>query len=136
MTGPTFGHHYFRLVTVSLACAVCLVGLGYFPTMRMTAGEGLTGMLLGIGSSLAASALGAVPVCLAMTQSRDKVPIAILLGTTVRFIVILSLVAVLALTGVVDRVTFIVWVVISYLLMLLVDTLMSVSSLKAGRENC
>ena len=92
-------------------------------------------MLLGIGSSLTVSVLGAVPVCLAMTRSRDKIPIAILLGTAVRFIGILLLVVVIAFSGVADRVTFVVWVVISYMLMLLVDTLASVSSLKAGREN-
>ncbi len=92
-------------------------------------------MLLGIGVSLAAGLVGAIPVGMAAGQPADKAPVAILTGTALRFLLVLLGVVLILISGAVHRKAFIIWVVISYLILLLVDTLVTVTSLKAARED-
>ena len=130
----SFGHEYARLAFTSGLCAACLAIAGYFPTRALAADGGLIGMGLGIGVSLLAALVGAIPICMAASQSPTKGPTAVLAGTAVRFILVLGAVVPISFSGLVHRKAFIVWVVISYLVLLMLDTLMAVSSLKAARE--
>ncbi|MEE9297094.1 MAG: hypothetical protein V3W34_19305 [Phycisphaerae bacterium] len=131
MSNQTFRYYYLRLLAVSVACCVGLIGVGYLPTVHIAGAGAVTGMLLGVSVSLAASALGAIPVCLALGQGRDNAANAILAGMCLRFLVVLILVASLAFSGLVDRVVLVVWVAVSYLVLLLVDTLLSAASLRS-----
>ena len=130
----SFGHEYARLAAISGLCAVGLAVAGYFPTRAMAGDHSLVGMAVGIGVSLFAALIGAIPICMAASQSPTKGPTAVLAGTAVRFILVLGAVVPISFSGLVHRKAFIVWVVISYLVLLLLDTLMAVSSLKAARE--
>ena len=134
MPNQTFRFRYFKLMAGSAACCVVLVGVGYWPTLNVAGGPGVIAMLVGVSASLMASALGAIPVCSALAGPVDKAPIAILLGTCVRFLVILLLVASLGFTGLVERVPFVVWVAVSYLSLLLLDTLLSTLSLRTLQQ--
>ena len=134
MSNHSFGHYYVRLVAISAACCAILAAVGYLPTVRLAGAAGLEAMLFGLLVSLATSALGAIPVCLAMGQGRANAANAILAGMAVRFLTILILVASFAFSGLVDRTVFVVWVAVSYLALLLVDTLISVATMNSLQE--
>jgi hypothetical protein len=135
MPPKSFRQEYLKLATVSLLCAACLALVGYLATRTMTIQHGLSSMLLGIGVSLIAGLIGAIPVGMAAGQPANKAPVAILTGTALRFLLVLLGVVLILFSGAVHRRAFIIWVVISYLVLLLVDTLVTVTSLKAARED-
>lgn len=122
------------MLAVTVLCGAALGLIGYWPTLRVAGGPGVAGMLVGIAMSVTAGALGSIPVALAMVGDRDKVPTAVLGATCIRFLVVLLLVASLGWTDLLPRVPMVAWVAISYLVLLLVDTLGAVSSLRALRE--
>lgn len=134
MANRTFGHYYLTMIAASVLCGLALLGIGYFPTLRITGGDGLTAMLVGVAVSVVATAMGSLPIALALTGPPDKVPIAILGATCVRFLVVLMLVAPLAYFEVVRQVPFVLWVAISYLVLLVADTLNAVFILRGLRE--
>ena len=134
MTNRTFGHYYLIMIAASVLCGLALLGIGYFPTLRVTGSDGVTAMFVGVAVSVLATALGSLPVAFALVGPPDKVPLAILGATCVRFLVVLVLVAPLAYFDVVLRVPFVLWVAISYLVLLLVDTLNAVFNLRSLRE--
>jgi hypothetical protein len=111
----------FGLQTLGLSSAALL--LGYFPTVRLAGSATVFSMIAGVGVSLAASWAGAVPVALrryraAAFGSGNVVMVTML----VRFVVVLALVLLIALSGMVDRAVFLIWVGISYLVLLAADT--------------
>ena len=86
----SFGHEYARLAAISGLCAACLAVAGYFPTRAMAGDHSLVGMAVGIGVSLFAALIGAIPICMAASQSPTQGPTAVLAGTAVRFILVLE----------------------------------------------
>lgn len=132
MSHQGFLTQYGRLASISGACGLVLAAVGYLPTVRLGGETGATGMIYGICVSLVAGLVGAIPVARALSHSDTNVPIAVLLGTALRFLVVLMMVAALVFSGFVDRVAFVTWVGISYLLLLLVDTLASLAWLKSA----
>ena len=134
MLHQTLVRYYTRLASISIVCGLVLAAVGYVPTSRVGGEIGVTGMWYGIAVSLVAGLVGALPVAHAMSQSNANVPIAVLLGTAVRFLLTLMLVASLVFSGLVDRVAFVTWVAISYMVLLLVDTLASLACIKTAQE--
>jgi hypothetical protein len=129
-----FGRSYLRLVAVGILTAVLVALLGYWPTVRM-AGPGAVGaMLVGIAASLLAGLVGAVPVGLAAAAEPGKVPQAVMASTALRFIVVLGAAAAVILSGRFDRVVVAVWIAVSYMIMLVVDTAFAIRVVAAGRR--
>ena len=128
-----FGRKYLCLAAAGVATALALALLGYFPTARLAGSEALAGMFVGIGVSLVAGLLGAVPVGLTAVRTPEKTPQAVLLSTALRLVVVLALTASVILSGWFDRIVVGVWVGISYLAMLVVDTVFAVHVVGAGR---
>lgn len=129
------GQALIRLVGVSLAAAAGLALLGYVPTVRLAGREAVGEMLSGIGISLLAGIMGAIPVARSISShDPQQVPIGILASTAVRFIVVLALAAPAALSGWFDRGPMLLWVGISYLVMLAVDSIYAVRLIKAGQH--
>ena len=119
---------YLRLVGISALTAVGIAVLGYFPTVQIAGPAAVPGMLVAIGASLLAGLLGAAPISLAMAKAPDKTPQAVLASTALRFVVILALAAALILCGWFDRLVVGVWIGISYMILLAVDTMFVVRS--------
>ncbi len=124
---------YLRLAAVSAATALAVGLLGYMPTVAVAGRDTLPGMVAGIAVSLVAGILGAIPVGLAVSRTPQKAPQAVMLSTALRFAVVLALAAALILSGRVDRVVAAVWIGISYLVMLAVDTVFAVRAVAAVR---
>lgn len=111
-----------RFFALSLSVTAALILLGYQPTVRLAGSAAVVGMLTGCGISLTASWIGAVPVAMAGRLFGADVPLAVLASTALRFVVVLVLALTMILSGWVDRMVLLIWVVISYLALLVVDT--------------
>jgi hypothetical protein len=120
----SFGKTYARLLAASVATAAGLVLLGYFPTLRLAGAGAIGAMVAGIGISLVAGCVGAVPIGLAGRGDSRKLPQAILFATVLRFLVCLALAASALLSGLFEPLKVLgLWVALSYLAMLVVDTM-------------
>lgn len=125
MTTP-YAYTYTRVALASLGTAVAIALLGYFPTVRLAGRKAIGAMLAGIAISLVAGCISAIPIAGARSADKSKRPLAILMATTIRFLVALLLSASLLLSGWFDRSTLVLWIGISYLLMLCVETFCAV----------
>ena len=134
MPHRSFGLYYLRFVGTSAACVGVMGAIGYVPTVRWGGVAAVTAMFVALAISLASSLLGAVPLCYALVTAHEKVPAAALAGTAIRFLVVLPMVALFALARVVEPTPLVVWVVLCYLPLLLIDTVLSVVSVKAAEE--
>lgn len=134
MPQRSVGYHYLKFVTPAVLCVAGMGAIGYVPTLRLGGSTATTAMLAALGISLAASLMSAAPIAFALACAKDKVALAALLGMTTRFLVVLAMVAVLALTNQVAAKPLVVWVVISYLVLLVVDTIVSVLGVQRSQE--
>ncbi len=121
---------YVKLVATALLVTAFIAGAGYFPTLKWAGSDHIAAMIAGCTVSWIASCFGAVLLARALSRPSSETATAILASTTVRFFVVLALVAPLTLSGWFDRVVFVVWVAISYLLLLAVDTCYAVRLMK------
>ncbi|MGB2986147.1 MAG: hypothetical protein WBE26_09720 [Phycisphaerae bacterium] len=126
---------YLRFLALAFGVSVGVVLLGYLPTVRLGGTEALPGMLMGCGISLLASMIGAIPVVAAWRGPATKMPLAILMSTAVRFLVVLLLALSVALSGWFDRTPLLIWVALSYLLLLVADTLYAVRLSASDRKS-
>ncbi len=103
------------LVTLSLAL------IGWPPTRRL-AGEGaLSAMLAGVGVSLIASVAGGLPILVAELRRGSAAIRDPLASLAVRLLLALAGAIYVLLLGTVAKTPFLIWVGISYLLLLPVD---------------
>lgn len=116
---------YLRFLAWAVAVAALVAALGYVPTRRL-AGEGaVPSMLAGCALGLLASAAGGIPVA---RSRRLPAPApaqrlqAMMLSMGLRFGVLAVLGASAALSGWFERGPLLLWVAISYLALLAVDT--------------
>ena len=134
-SGPSFVRTYVAFVGVALATAslvACLGGavVGFsWPQGRWPS------VLAGCGVSWVASCAGAIPVAMAVSARSAQTFNAILGSTAARFLVVLVLVVPLTYCGWFDRVTLVGSTAGSYLLMLLLDTVLAVRVIKRIGES-
>jgi hypothetical protein len=122
----TFGGSYATFIgsglivaTVTAATASCFVGRDGWPAIAA-----------GCAASWLASCVGAAPVALGVATAPQNAANAVLAGTALRFIVVLALAAPLLLGNWFPRTTLVVCLGISYLLILLTDSLLAVRMIR------
>lgn len=133
--GSSALRHWLFFVAASLATAVVLMAIGYYPTVKIAGKGAIAGMATGCGASLLASCLGAIPLALAATGRVSHSANAVLGSTLVRFMTVLVVVVPVAFMDMPHRTVFVFWVAISYLLMLAVDTGLAVRTLRRASDN-
>jgi len=121
----------FGLSTLGLSAA-CLL-LGYLPTAQIAGVGSTASMIAGVAVSLTASWAGAVPVALTRAKAATFGPGNVVMAAMlVRFVVVLALALAVAMSGKVDRAVFLIWVGISYMVLLAADTHYAVATSAAG----
>ena len=133
MVRGRFVRWYATFVAIALVSAGAIVCVGYVPTVHLAGGEAVWSMLLGCGVSWVASCAGAIPVARALSARSTQPGTAILASTMLRFLTVLLVVAVLTLGGWKNRNVLVFWVGVSYLLMLVVDTVFALQVMKRVR---
>jgi hypothetical protein len=130
----TFGGYYAAFVGMGLATALVVAAVGYFPTVRIRGGEGAAALAVGCAVSWIASCIGALPTAAALAARPKQAGTAVLASTMVRFVTALVLVVPLVLSGWFDRTVLVLFVAITYLMMLMVDTLLAVRIIRRAEE--
>ncbi len=114
---------YLKFAAAAAAVTAALAALGAVPTRSLADGPGVAAMLVACGLSLAASLAAGLPVARAAARPGGSPVVAVLAATGVRFAVIVPATVAAALSGRWPRGPLLVWVAISYLALLAVDTL-------------
>jgi hypothetical protein len=118
-------------VTLAVAAAA---GLGYYPTLRLAGVQARSPMLAGCLVGLIANWLGLASLHLASFNDPARRPTAVLTAMAVRFAAVLLLALAAALSGWFERGPLLIWVAISYLVALFVETLWLVHARRNGIE--
>jgi len=121
-----FGRVYAVFVSVAFFSAGVIGVIGYLATQIWRDGQGVSSLLAGCGISLISSCVGAVPVAWVLSCGSGQIAHAVLGATAARFGTALLLVAPLVLGGWANKEWLVLWVAISYVLMLPADTLLAV----------
>ena len=116
----------FKLLVLGLVVAALIVALGYLPTKRLGGPGAVSAMLAGCAISLVASIVGSIPIIVASRGPGRQMPTAVMLSTALRLMVVLALALSAALSGWFERAPLLVWVAISYVLLLATDTVFAV----------
>jgi len=125
---------YGRFVAWTVAaCGVVLV-VGYLPTRSLGGEEAISAMVAGCLISVFASLVGGIPVALARRDSLGGIQ-SILASFALRFIVVLAAALAVALSGYFERGPLLVWVGISYLACLVVDTRYALAAVRRLTES-
>ncbi len=132
---PTPVGVFVTLVGVALLTTGLIAVLACVATASMPDGPPVGAIVTGCGISWLASCAGAVPIASALASKSPQLATAILMATAVRFVAVLVLVVPLVLSDWFDRTTLVVCVGVSYLLTLLLDTLIAIQKMKRVFED-
>jgi len=131
----SFLRSYAVLLAVALLTGVLVAVVGYVPTARMTSDLGVRSMLAGCAISWIASCVGAIPLALMNSGGRSgDATLAVLSATALRFLAVLVLVVPAVFVGWFERTVLVLWVALSYLVILGVDTTVAVRMLRSTRQ--
>ncbi len=133
--GGSFWASYATFVATALLTATVVAALGYVPTVRLAGSDAAWPLVVGCGISWLASCAGAVPLALAATGKPSQAASSILVSTGVRFLTVILVVAPVVLSGWLERTVLVLWVGISYLLMLLVDSAFAIRVMNRAVES-
>lgn len=123
-----------KFLAISFAATLVIAGLGYWPTLRLAGDDAITAMVAGCFVSFVASGIGVIPVLLARRKPTSNITQAILISTGLRFIVVLMLTLSIALSGWFETAPLLIWVAISYMALLSIDTLFLVRVSKSNPD--
>lgn len=107
------------------ATVAILLLIGYWPTRQLSGGDGLRDMFAACALTLLTSWASLLP--LMFRRPDTKFAMLVLVSMTVRFALVAVGALAMVLLGWVQRGPFLVWVALSYVLLLVPDTLLAVS---------
>ncbi len=130
MPNLSFAKAYWLAVGATFAVAAVLGLIGSIPATQWYGPKAGATVIVGCLVSWLTSCVGAIPLAAGLTKSPNKQAEAILGATALRFMTALVLILPLLLSGWFDRATFIVAFMLSYLVLLLVDTVVVVQLMR------
>ncbi len=112
---------FLGFVCLLLLVTSVLALLGWLPTKRLAGESGIQAMLSALAVTLSGSILSGIPVWRAEGSDQPASTSAVIGSLVIRFFFVLAATLYLVLNGLAERVPFVVWVGLSYLLLLPVD---------------
>lgn len=119
---------FLRFCSWVLLASVVIGALGYLPTRALVDGGAVAAMLAALGAAALASILGGVPVVVARLRGEAK-PSAVMVSTILRLVAVVVLAVLAALLLKLPTGPFLIWLALSYLLLLVIDTRYAMSVL-------
>ncbi len=129
--GPAARGRYLGFLKLVAGVLAALLTLGYLPTMRWTGDKGVSAMVAGCAVSLVGSVAGTLPLLLSRGRSQIEAVPVVLGSIALRLTVVVLLAAAVALLSPVAIEPFLIWVGISHVSLLVVDTLYARSEVLA-----
>ena len=123
---------YVKFVAVAIGVAVVVVAVGYFPTRNLAGAEAIPSMLAGCGVSVLGSIFGTIPIAQVRGGRRRDMSTTVMVSSAIRLAIVVVLAVAAAWSGFFQRVPLLIWVAISYLILLVVDTTFAVGSRPAN----
>lgn len=123
---------FVKLAALSLGVAAALAVVGWLPTTRVAGADAWSAMLAGIGVSLTASFVGAIPLCTVGRKPPRERHTATMAAMALRMFVTLGLFAAAAFGTGVSRMPLGLWTGISYLCFVAVETYGAVRLIRSG----
>jgi hypothetical protein len=120
MSGSDGVRGFVKFVLLALLVTGAVLLAGYLPTRRLGGPEAVPAMIAGAGVSLLAAAAGAVPLMARRSGHAGKGRV--VAATALRFAVALAGALVGTLAGGWERLPFLLWVVVSYGILLVAET--------------
>lgn len=117
---PAAGYLRFLVWATVVTAAVALIGT--LPTLRLGGGGAVPAMIAGCVVGLLSSLAGGAPVALARGAGPGAAYQTMMFSMAVRFVVALVLGLAAALSGMFERGPLLIWIAITYLALLVVDT--------------
>jgi len=113
---------YLRFLAWATVLTAAVAGIGYLPTLRLGGRGAVPAMVAGCIVGLISSLAGGVPVALARGSGPGAAHQTMMLSMAVRFVVALALGLAAALSGIFERGPLLIWIAVTYLALLVVDT--------------
>lgn len=114
-------HARFTLLLVGNGGLILLIGAA--PTRHLGGSSGIRAMWLACGLTVLASTVGALPVTLARRSPRKEQLVTVLMGSmALRLCLVVVLAVATVLAGSIERKPFLLWIALSYLALLPLDT--------------
>lgn len=123
-----------KFLALSFTATLIIAGLGYLPTLQIAGENAIKAMVAGCFISFLASGIGVIPVLLARREPTSNITQAILISTGLRFLLVLMLTLSIALSGWFETAPLLIWVAISYMALLTIDTLFLVRVSKSNPD--
>jgi hypothetical protein len=125
-TRDTRNREFVILAMASALGAMAIGGIGWVPTHRIAGDAGVTAMGAGIGVSVFGSLLAALPIAFGRDPSPSGRQVAFLGAMAARMFSTIILVVIVLLTGSVAKKPFALWTGLSYVVLLAVETAVTV----------
>jgi hypothetical protein len=132
---PTRTAGYLRFLAWVLAVTAAVALLGYLPTRRMAGDGALPALFAGCAIGVLASALGGVPIALSQGKPPAERLSSVLFAMLVRLAAAVALGSLAALSGRFPQNPLLLWITISYVVLLVVDTRYAVVGGKGTGNN-
>ena len=121
---------------IAVVLGGCLVAaVGYAPTGARGGPDAVRAMVVGVGVSIVACLLGLVPVVLKRRGDHVAMSRAMMTGMTLRLMATILMVVALTLSGGIAVRPLLLWVAISYVLLLAVDVIGVATHLRRRTRN-
>ena len=120
------GGEVLRALALLAIVTAGMITAGYVPTKRIGGPEAVSAMFAGCAVSVISSAIGMMPLAFAGRGSPRVAVRAVLVSMALRFVAVLVLALSVGLSGWFARAPLLVWVAISYVMLLVVDTVHAV----------
>lgn len=121
---------FVRIGGITLIASIVMAGIGFL-LVRSNGLPSPEACLAACGASWLSSLCGAVPIASAVGKKSKNAAEAILLATALRFFGVLLLIVPLTFSGWFDRKVFVLSAALSYLILLALDTVISLPLLRA-----
>ena len=131
---PNTVRGYLSFFGLAVGVTVALVLIGALPTKHYAGADALLSMLAGCGISLLASLVGAVPIMRTRGKPTREAAVAVMAAMGLRFVLVLILGLATALSGCFMVAPLLVWLALSYVVLLVVDTCFAASVLKSNED--
>lgn len=126
MPASSASREFATLAAGSFGGAAGLAAVGAFPTQRIGGEGSLAAMAVGIGISLAASLVAAIPLVLGRSANPAGRQAVFLGAMSARMVTTLVLFAVLVLCNVLNNRALALWTGLSYLVLLMIETMTAI----------
>ncbi len=127
--------NFLILAGLGFGTTAVLLIAGFVPTQRLGGSDAVVAMLVGCAVSLFGSLLGSLPILSAQQTTPQSLLQGQLLAMLVRMMVVLVVALSVTLSGWFDRVALLVWVALSYMALLIPETMWIVRRIRAVSIN-